>query len=1001
MRGDRDTIHLQSVTRPSLPPRTSPAHDVGESDPATDARAHATDARELTLSALPDFIPAAEPNFNWGSFSGEDLMHAMREAYDELVYWRRNVFMVPSGNVGKQFIRELTSLFAAYGQGSAMESVALEAAMVACTLLLQKPHPASKSRDHVKALERRLRAWREGDLDGLMREGRTLQTQLRSSNRLSQEHQTRTFSKLVFEGKIRAAIRFLSDNHGGGVLDINGTVGGKKVIDVLREKHPSARNVSLEALVTTTEDPPDIHPVFFERLTGPVIRSAALRTQGAAGPSGVDAAGWRRMCTAFHRESTDLCEAVAAVGRRLCTNFVDPDPLRALLACRLIPLNKLPGVRPIGICEVLRRILGKAIMEVARKEVLKATGPLQLCGGHEGGSEAAVHAMRHIFQDSETDGIIFVDASNAFNNLNRGVALRNIQYICPAVAKIMINCYRSNACLFVGDTVLYSSEGTTQGDPMAMAMFALATVPLINEIMTAGTTQAWFADDAASGGTIRRLRLWWDTLLNCGPRYGYFPNAVKTILLVKPDRHEEAITAFGDSDVQITTEGSRYLGGAFGSNEFTESSMVGKIKEWSEEVNRLAEIAKTQPHAAFAALTHGLIGRWTYGIRVSALSSDEALTPLEKEISQNLIPAITGQTAPADSMRTLLALPARLGGMGLINPMAMRQQQQESSVAQCQPLIDLILNQDGNVLQAQQAQQAVKKRRRKELKEEQCTQAERIIASLPQTQRKCATAAQEKGTSAWLAAVPVDRLGFKLHKGAFWDAIGLRYGWQLRLTPEKCRCGAHFDLNHVLICRQGGFHTIRHNDLRDTISGLLREVCQEVVTEPRLQPLSGERLPPSANKADNARLDIRARGFWDGMQDAFFDVRVFHPFASSYQNSRLSSVYRQHELKKRLEYGQRVREVEHGCFTPLVFTTGGGAAPEANIFLKRLASMLAEKRGESYSTTMGWLRCVTGFCLLRSALRCIRASPKISRNPFQGGDSIGISEAVAGGRLLC
>ena len=221
----------------------------------------------------------------------------------------------------------------------------------------------------------------------------------------------------------------------------------------------------------------------------------------------------------------------------------------------------------------------------------------------------------------------------------------------------------------------------------------------------------------------------------------------------------------------------------------------------------------------------------------------------------------------------------------------------------------------------------------------------------------------------WLAAAPVKQLGFALHKGAFRDAICLRYGWQLRFTPEKCRCGLNFDTNHVLTCQQGGIQTMRHNDLRDTIATLLDEVCKDVTTEPCLQPLSGETLRPlSANTLDGARLDIRAHAFWDAMQDAFFDVRVVHPSAPAYQNKTLPAIYRQHELQKRQEYGDRVREVEHGAFTPLVFTAGGGAAPEATVFLKRLAGMLADKHGLAYSATMGWLKCAIGFCLLRSSL---------------------------------
>ena len=334
--------------------------------------------------------------------------------------------------------------------------------------------------------------------------------------------------------------------------------------------------------------------------------------------------------------------------------------------------------------------------------------------------------------------------------------------------------------------------------------------------------------------------------------------------------------------------------------------------------------------------------------------------------------------------------------MGIIDPIDIAESQQSVSTACCKPLVDLILQQQGDIGTATQKQNKAKS---KLLREQQRTvkdKASTVMSALPEEQRRCAQLAQEKGSSSWLVALPIQHLGFTLHKSAFRDAISLRYGYNLRMAPQKCRCGQSFEINHVLTCRQGGFHTIRHNELRDTFSALLSEVCQEVSIEPPLQPLSGEWLPRAANKEPNARLDIGARGFWDGMQDAFFDVRVFHPLAPSYRSQKVSALYRQHESKKRLEYGQRVLEVEHGSFTPLVCTTSAGMAPEATVFMKRLASMIADKREEPYSTTIAWLRCVISFCLLRSSLRCLRASPKTAKNIVTLDR---ISEAVAHGRL--
>ena len=90
--------------------------------------------------------------------------------------------------------------------------------------------------------------------------------------------------------------------------------------------------------------------------------------------------------------------ALADVGRRIATTNVNPEGLEAFVACRLIPLDKCPGVRPIGVGEVPRRIIAKAVLRVIGNDVVDAAGPFQLCAGQVGGCEAAVHAMRSVFQ---------------------------------------------------------------------------------------------------------------------------------------------------------------------------------------------------------------------------------------------------------------------------------------------------------------------------------------------------------------------------------------------------------------------------------------------------------------------------------------------------------------------------------------------------------------------------------------------------------------------------
>ena len=91
------------------------------------------------------------------------------------------------------------------------------------------------------------------------------------------------------------------------------------------------------------------------------------------------------------------------------------------------------------------------------------------------------------------------------------MTLHNVSIICPSLATALINTYRGDACLFVDGTVLFSQEGTTQGDPLAMAFYALATLPLIEacEVSTL-SREVWFADDATGCGPLTALREWWD-----------------------------------------------------------------------------------------------------------------------------------------------------------------------------------------------------------------------------------------------------------------------------------------------------------------------------------------------------------------------------------------------------------------------------------------------------------------------------------------------------------
>ena len=288
-----------------------------------------------------------------------------------------------------------------------------------------------------------------------------------------------------------------------------------------------------------------------------MVRDAALRTKGSDGPSGVDANGFRRIltCKSFKRSGTEPCAAIASMTKRLRTEYVDPRGLEAILANRLIPLDKGEGaVRPIGVGEVLMRIMGRCVTKVTN--LIDASGSLQVCAGHKSGSEAAIHAMRELFEHDNSDTVLLIDASNAFNSLNRAAALHNIRVLCTSIATYAINTDREPARLFiVGGQELRSSEGTTQGDPLAMSLYAISLQPLITRLQVrSAASQCWYAGDAAGCGSLGDVKTWWDELMVSGPPLGYFPNPQKCWLIVKPEKERPAKEIFSETTINITKQ---------------------------------------------------------------------------------------------------------------------------------------------------------------------------------------------------------------------------------------------------------------------------------------------------------------------------------------------------------------------------------------------------------------------------------------------------------------
>ena len=213
-----------------------------------------------------------------------------------------------------------------------------------------------------------------------------------------------------------------------------------------------------------------------------------------------------------------------------------------------------------------------------------------------------------------------------------------------------------------------------------------------------------------------------------------------------------------------------------------------------------------------------------------------------------------------------------MGGLGIGIPSEHTEQEFSNSVTVTKPLIHSIRRESElSTTEIEAEQNQARKSVHLRNKQTNDSKVVEIMKALPETTQRAVALAQEQGAGTWLNTLPIEEHEVTLHKGAFRDALALRYGWYLAGMATICACGKSNDIQHALSCKTGGLPIHRHNDIWDSTASLMSEVSTNIETEPQLQPLSGESLTRrSANAQNDSRVDIRCRRFWCSGQDAFF-----------------------------------------------------------------------------------------------------------------------------------
>ena len=948
---------------------------------------------------------------------GTDIDGGVSDDQEWQSRWRKIIglptqhYTVPKGHIGRLFIQKLADEM----NGIISRKWNAEKMIVFITVILQRSRDIKKSRDIRRRIERRLTEWSQGLFDMLLED--TVRTNLslikQKRNGMSDDEVAKQYTSLLLKGKVRQAVRFATERDKGGIFDRDDldSKTGRPVFEVLKSKHPEA--IILEG--NHLEEYEHLPELVTLDITEDTVLEVTSKIRGAAGPGGVDSLTLQHWLLRFGKESKNLREAVASMTRLLSNESPSWASYRALISNHLVALDKCPGVRPVGIGESWRRLMAKCVLAVGGESVKNACGSTQLCGGLEAAIEGAVHTLNEAWMEKEEEddwGVLLVDARNAFNEGNRMRMLWTVRHRWPEGARFAFNCYRhwSILCVRARDGsapgLLHSKEGVTQGDPFSMALYGILLLPLSKLLKEKekDLLQVWYADDAKATGNFDKITNYFKILCEEGPKYGYFPEPTKSILITSNKNQASAKEKFSQQGFKITN-GARYRGGFVGVQEKKDEWIREQVEDWRKGVQALAKIAHSQPHSAFVGLQQSLQSEWTHLQRVCP-DIESHFDPLESAIHQDFLPKLMGTTELSPpTLRSLLALPTKLAGVGIPKPTTTSANNYSSSTLGTELITQSLREHTPLCLASHHKHISTS---RYSSRADNFSESEEILEDLmtamnPSQKRKVERA---KATGSWLSVTPTFINGLSLSKGEFRDGLSLRYGLEIKDLPKKCDgCNAKFSVNHALSCKKGGLVVNRHNEVKDEVAYLaaLATSPGKVRDKPNIhisRTSSEANLPghastkgtspsPSYNNNSNTntdeqqrffeRGDILIHGLFEKQTSCILDVRVTDSDCPSNLLASPEKVLARHEREKKKKYLEACLE-ERRHFSPYVCDCYGLLGEEAKAVNKKLAAKLASKWKAPYSATCGFINARVSIAILRATHLCLRGSCVPYRN---------------------
>ena len=563
-------------------------------------------------------------------------------------------------------------------------------------------------------------------------------------------------------------------------------------------------------------------------------------------------------------------------------------------------VKKDGGLRPIGVGNVLRRLVSKCSASAVSKKAAELFSPHQLSVGVKGGCEALVHSLQNVMsRDLEEIMIMQVDQVNAFNLADRKKTFEEVITYFPELAKWIATCYGSASRLVFGDQVIQSMIGFLQGDPLAVLLFGLDLHPVILKIKEKVPTlvlNGWFLDNGLLAGKREELKLAIDIILEEGPARGLI---LSTELNV-PGNSKSTVWGPSLTGVldppgrgikKVEDSGLKHLGAPVGSMAFVVNKIESRIAKVKELLDKLPTLKNS--HSEFVLLRSCFsLPKVSYLLRTCP-PLPEYLTIWEKFDGhlRDALNSIIG-TNLSDFAWAQAQLPVVQTGLGLRSAASHSLAAYVSSALESHnimsdlldepdpelPHINQALHHLSNVLALEDrvTKEAVKGTSQRGLSQWIDRHYRQLLDDKAKEVRdKTRLASLSLAHSGdWLNVVPSVSLGLQLRPAEFRVAVLYRLGMPIFQMEGPCvgRGTSFSDKygDHAISCACQGERISRHNHLRDALYNAAMSAQLGPTREDRaLLPLAAEGARPA---------DVYLPLWAPGAKDAALDVTVVSPF---------------------------------------------------------------------------------------------------------------------------